>query len=194
MPAISRAGYRQPPARRPMPLFGVANFYPRSAPDVRVGRNHMRRDFAVGDLCVPLVAYELDPIRNGEHELRDGSEVDECGERMSDQTGLALWPTSTLVVSVLMRCRGQLGSTDVLELGSGSGFCRCAMLRRRQQHLVSPAASQSKSLEPFSLGTCLEQRSRPGRVAQPHPDHLQLFHPISTQHYHHKYLEYVEVH
>ena len=106
-----------------MSLFGVANFYPRSAPDVRVSRNHVRREFAVEDLCVPLVAYEIDTIRNGDHELRDGTEVDESGELMSDETGLALWPTSTLVVSVLMRCRGVLGSTDVLELGSGSGFC-----------------------------------------------------------------------
>ena len=106
-----------------MSLFGVANFYPRSAPDVRVSRNHVRREFAVEDLCVPLVAYEIDTIRNGDHELRDGTEVDESGEPMSDETGLALWPTSTLVVSVLMRCRGVLGSTDVLELGSGSGFC-----------------------------------------------------------------------
>ena len=104
-------------------LHGVANFYPRSAPDVRVSRSHVRRDFAVDDLCVPLIAYEIDAIRNGDHELRDGTEVDESGDPLSDETGLALWPTSTLVVSVLMRCRGILGSTDVLELGSGSGFC-----------------------------------------------------------------------
>ena len=129
-----------------MPLFGVANFYPRSAPDVRVGRNHVRKDFAVGDLCVPLVAYELDPIRNGEHELRDGSEVDECGERMSDQTGLALWPTSTLVVSVLMRCRGLLGSTDVLELGSGSGFCGLVARQIARRVVFSDREFESREL------------------------------------------------
>ena len=117
-----------------MSLFGVANFYPRSAPDVRVSRNHVRREFAVEDLCVPLVAYEIDTIRNGDHELRDGTEVDESGEPMSDETGLALWPTSTLVVSVLMRCRGVLGSTDVLELGSGSGFC--GLVARQIAHRV----------------------------------------------------------
>ena len=143
--AISRPAIASP-ARRPMPLFGVANFYPRSAPDVRVGRNHVRRDFAVGDLCVPLVAYELDPIRNGEHELRDGSEVDECGERMSDQTGLALWPTSTLVVSVLMRCRGLLGSTDVLELGSGSGFCGLVARQIARRVVFSDREFESREL------------------------------------------------
>jgi predicted nicotinamide N-methyase len=132
--------------KMPGRLFGVANFYPRSAPDVRVSRNHVRRDFAVEDLCVPLVAYEIDTIHNGDHELRDGTEVDESGELMSDETGLALWPTSTLVVSVLMRCRGVLGATDVLELGSGSGFCGLVARQIANRVVFSDREFESREL------------------------------------------------
>ena len=40
-----------------------------------------------------------------------------------DDTGRMLWPSSTLVVSLLLRCRQLLRFTHVLDLGSGSGFC-----------------------------------------------------------------------
>ena len=71
--------------------------------------------FAIGDLVVPLVAFDLTRPDRGDCDLEHG------GER--DETGMTLWPSSSLVVSILMRCQGLLAEASVLELGSGSAFC-----------------------------------------------------------------------
>ena len=108
-------------------LVGPANFFPLHAPDIELHDGNTQHTFLVGDLVVPLVVFDQAKPSNFLSDLRTG----EDGE--PDETGRALWPCSTLVVSILLRCQSLLGSVDVLELGSGSAFCglvACQMARR----------------------------------------------------------------
>ena len=100
-----------------MALHGAQNLFPCSVPPLQLRNGYSLREYIVGDLRVPLVSYEVNSVCNGDDELNDG--VD--GE--PDETGCALWPSSTLVVCLLLRCQRVLGDHDILELGSGSGFC-----------------------------------------------------------------------
>ena len=96
-------------------LHGAGNFFPLGAPEVKLSCGNTLREFTVGDLIVPLIAYDQAT------QFGEDTAVGEDGE--TDETGRSLWPSSTIVASLLLRCRCLLGSIDVLELGSGSGFC-----------------------------------------------------------------------
>ena len=94
-----------------MSLSSDANFFPfTTARDAR--SSGMLRQFFVGDLMVPMVECDADLTSIGTG--ADGGR---------DETGNLLWASSTLVSSLLLRCRSLLGGLDVLELGCGSGFC-----------------------------------------------------------------------
>ena len=96
-------------------LHGAGSYFPVSVPDVELAGGNTLRKFLVGDLTVPLVAFD-----QGSH-MECNLGVGDDG--FPDETGRALWPSSTLVASLLLRCRQLLSSTHVLELGSGNGFC-----------------------------------------------------------------------
>ena len=66
-------------------LHGAANHFPRSEPDQWLEDGEVLRVFTVGDYQVPLINYKIDPIRNGDGELSDGT------DGLPDATGRALW-------------------------------------------------------------------------------------------------------
>jgi len=86
--------------------------FPRYSPDVDLDDGNILHTFAVGDLVVPLIAFDHTRF---ECDLENGGD--------QDDTGMSLWPASSLVVSILMRCHGLLEAANVLEIGSGSAFC-----------------------------------------------------------------------
>ena len=94
-----------------MSLSSDANFFPFTTMRDERG-DSMLRHFFVGDLIVPIVECKADLA---------GISTGADGE--PDETGNLLWASSTLVSSLLLRCRSLLGATDVLEFGCGSGFC-----------------------------------------------------------------------
>ena len=141
-----------------MSLFGPGNFFPVHKPDVQLGGDMTLRTFLVGDAMVPLIA--LDVV--------NGAVGNDGSDGKVDETGRSLWPSSTLVVSLLLRMRGEMASTAVLELGCGSGFCGIVALQLAktvvfsdrepsiQQHVrrnlrVQPAEARAASakVEPF---------------------------------------------
>ena len=103
-----------------MTLHGPGNFFPPIGPALELRGGYSLRKFRVGAFVVPLVAFDVS--KHAMHALGMGEE-DRADE--ADDTGQTLWPSSTLVASLLLRLRAQLPSLDVLELGCGSGFCGC---------------------------------------------------------------------
>ena len=137
-----------------MSLHGPANFFPLHAPDEEVENGYTLRSYLVGDLIVPLVA--LDVEKHPDIEL--GTGID--GE--PDTTGRTLWPSTTLVASLLLRLKLLLGSTDILELGSGSGFCglvarqlaRTVILSDREPRMLQ-LARRNLRIQPSSAAAAL---------------------------------------
>ena len=136
-------------------LHGPGNYFPLSSPDVELSCGNTLREFLVGNLCVPLVAF--DAAKHQDCELGTGGDE-------PDETGLTLWPTSTLVASLLLRCKPLLGSTDVLELGCGSGFCglvarqmaRSVVLSDREPRMLQLARRNLKLQRPSAAPTDVE--------------------------------------
>lgn len=108
-------------------MHGAANWFPASAQpsspsasDLRENEDWARgawgdatmiqRTHQVGTHSISMITLEVGP---------SGS-IGEEGER--DTTGFALWPSSTLVSGLLLQFDA-LELTDVLDLGTGSGFC-----------------------------------------------------------------------
>ena len=119
-------------------LVHAANFFPTHAPDVDLADGNTLRTYLVGSLVVPLVA--LDRAKHGNLELGIG---DDGGV---DETGCALWPSSTLVASLIWRCRSLLGSVDVLEIGSGTAFCGMVARQLARSVVVSDREPRMRQL------------------------------------------------
>ena len=90
--------------------------------------------FQVGDLVVPLFLRSVTPFT----ELEDGS------GGSPDETGAVLWPTSTLIASLVLRCA--LADTDVLELGCGTGFCGLVAQRSARRVVLSDREPSQRAL------------------------------------------------
>ena len=76
-----------------MSLFGPGNFFPVHEPDRKLGGDLLLRTFLVGDAMVPLIA--LDVV--------NGAVGNDGSDGKVDETGRSLWPSSTLVVSLMLR-------------------------------------------------------------------------------------------
>ena len=63
-----------------MSLYGAANFFPLNEPDVEVGNGDMLHFYRVGDLVVPLVAFDQEAQLGYELAVGTDGEQDETGQ------------------------------------------------------------------------------------------------------------------
>lgn len=129
-----------------------ANFFPFTK-RLGWGRRSLN-EYHVGDLIVPIVASARESI--------EGMGIGTDGD--PDETGNVLWACSTLVSSLLLRCRSLIGATDVLELGCGSGFCGLVAKQLARSVVFSDREPKMRQLTRDNLELQQETHSTPSKV------------------------------